>query len=46
MIPYCLTDKQTEAVGAVLIWKLLKGKGGEKLKRHVAIACIRLQTYY
>jgi hypothetical protein len=45
-IPYCLTEKQQIAVGAVLLWENCRGMSGGKHDKWLAITCIKLQTFY
>lgn len=46
MIPNCLTESQRIAVGAVLIWRILRGGSDPLFRKVMAQACIKLQTYF
>ena len=45
-IPYGLTEKQEQAVGAVIFWQEIKTPDEPKFNIWLAKVCIKLQTYF
>lgn len=47
-IPKCLTEKQTQSLGAVIFWLELKDQNrtDHTFNKWLAITCIKLQGYF